>query len=587
MEDALMAFDAGILRCVMHEIDTLKESRIEKIHQPSNDEIIIALHSATKKTKILINAGSNYPRINLTETTSENPPKAPNLCMLLRKHLNGAKLTSAYTMEYERVAVIEFEAYDEMGFKAPKYLISEIMGKYSNIILADQNKKIIALLKPIDFSISLQRQLLVGMKYELPPKQDKLNPLTVTEKEFFNIYDNASAQMKAEKFITSYFQGIASSTAREIVFSLTNDIDSLLLDVEKQTLYRVFLKIISNIKEFKAKPYLTLDADGTPREFSYIPLNHYGNQCSAEEYESFSALIDAYYSKKGTDERIRQKSADIFKLLTNAENRIVKKIAIQTEEIGECEKADEYRQMADLITANLYSIKSGRDFVQVVNYYDENMPLVNIPIDSKISPQQNAQRYYKRYAKMKKAKIELSKQIGLAREELEYIHTVFDALSKAEGETDLSQIRNELYQSGYASRMKNYSVQKTQAPKPLKFITSGGYTVYCGKNNTQNDYITTKLAEKTDWWFHVKNLPGSHVLMKCKGEEPSEKDFTESAEIAAFYSKGEGNNIEVDYTLAKHVKKPAGSKPGFVIYHVNWSAVVTPNEKRIREMQIK
>ena len=582
-----MAFDAGLLKCVVSEINELKESRVEKIYQPSNDEIVVFLHSATKKSKILINAGSNYPRILVTENTGENPQKAPNLCMLLRKHLNSGKLIGAYTLEYERVAVLEFEAYDEMGFKSSKYLIAEIMGKYSNVILADKDYKILALMKTVDFSVSIQRQLLVGMKYELPPKQDKKNPQEITESDFLAEIEKAPCGARVDKFITSTYQGIAISTAREIAFLVSGDVDVLIENVEKRTLGRVFLKIMDGIKQNSMKPYMFFDENGVPKEFSYIPLNHYGKTFKNEEYSSFSSLIDSYYSKKGQDERIRQRSGDIFRLLTNAENRIVKKISLQEDEIKDCDEAEKYRQMADLITANLYAVKGGNDFVEVVNYYDENMPTVRIPIDKRISPQGNAQRYYKRYTKLKKAKTELTKQIEISKNELIYISTVFDALTKAEGESDLLQIRNELYQSGYASRMKNYSVQKTQAPKPLKFVTSGGYTVYCGKNNTQNDYITTKLAEKTDWWFHIKNLPGSHVLMKCNGEEPSERDFTECAEIAAYYSKGEGDNIEVDYTLAKHVKKPAGAKPGYVIYHVNWSAIVTPNEKKIKEMMIK
>ena len=582
-----MAFDAGLLKCVVNEINELRESRVEKIYQPSNDEIVIFLHSATKKSKVLINAGSNYPRILVTENTGENPQKAPNLCMLLRKHLNSGKLIGAYTLEYERVAVLEFEAYDEMGFKSSKYLFAEIMGKYSNVILADKDYKILALMKTVDFSVSLQRQLLVGMKYELPPKQDKKNPQELTEGEILLEFEKAPQGARVDKFITSSFQGVAISTAREIAFLVSKDVDTTLENIEKRTLGRVFFKIMAEIKDYKANPYMVYDENGIPKEFSYIPLTHYGKTYKIEKFSSFSELVDAYYSKKGQSERIRQRSGDIFRLLTNAESRILKKISLQEEEIRESYEAEKYRQMADLITANLYAIKNANDYVEVVNYYDENMPMVKIPIDKRISPQGNAQRYYKRYAKLKKAKIELSKQIEISKGELQYISTVFDALTKAEGENDLLQIRNELYQSGYASRMKNFNLQKTQAPKPLKFLTSGGYTVYCGKNNTQNDYITTKLAEKTDWWFHVKGLPGSHVLMKCNGEEPSERDFTECAEIAAYYSKGEGNNIEVDYTLAKHVKKPSGAKPGYVIYHVNWSAVVTPNEKKIQQMQVK
>lgn len=582
-----MAFDAGLLKCVAHEINMLSESRIEKIYQPSNDEIVVFLHSATKKAKILINAGSNYPRIAITNTTSENPQKAPMLCMLLRKHLSAGKLLRAYTFGFERVIALEFEAYDEMGFKSTKYLIAEIMGKYSNIILADADKKIVALLKPVDFSISTQRQLLVGMKYELPPKQDKLDTDKITKEDFFGAYDRASKEMRIEKFITSNFCGIAPSTARSIAYELTGDIDSPMNSVSRITLASAFFKIIDDIKAGNAHAYMTSGENGEPIEFSYVPAKYFGKASTVTEFASFSELIDAYFSKKGSDERIRQKSGDILRLLTNAEGRILKKINIQTEELSECEEAEKYRQMADLITANLYQIKKGAESVDVVNYYEDEMPNIKITLDARLSPSQNAQKYYKRYSKLKKAKNELTKQIELSKLELEYIGTVFDALTKAEGETDLTQIRNELYQSGYASRMKNYSAQKTQAPKPLKFVTSGGYTVLCGKNNTQNDYITLKLAEKGDWWFHVKGLAGSHVLMQSTGkEEPSELDFTEAAEIAAYYSKASGNNIEVDYTLARHVKKPAGTKPGYVIYHVNWSAVVSPNENKIKSMQV-
>ncbi len=583
-----MAFDAGFLRCIAREIDALKESRIEKIYQPANDEIVIFLHSATSKAKLLINAGSNYPRLSLVEKTGENPQKAPLLCMLLRKHLNAGKLLCAYTLGFERVVVLEFEAYDEMGFKSKKYLFVEIMGKYSNIILTDAQKRIVALLKAIDFSSSLERQLLVGMTYIEPPKQNKLNTEVVTKEEIISAYENASPEMKIDKFITSNLMGIAPSSAREVAYALTKDIDAPLSMVDKEILSRVLIKLIEDIKNGNVKPYLILNEKGEGQEFSYLPLSYFGDKFEAREMASFSVLVDTYFSKKGTDERIRQRSSDILKLLTNAEARIIKKINIQTQELNECEEAEKYRQMADLITANLYQIKHGSSVCEVINYYDENMGKIRIPLDNKISPSSNAQRYYKKYNKLKKARVELARQIEISRGELEYISTVFDALTKAEGETDLTQIRNELYHSGYASRMKNYSIQKIQAPKPLKFITTGGYTVLCGKNNTQNDYITTKIAEKGDWWFHAKNTPGSHVLMQSAGkEEPSAQDFTEACEIAAFYSKAEGDNIEVDYTLAKHVKKPASSKPGYVIYHTNWSAIATPNEEKIKKMQQK
>ena len=582
-----MAFDAGMLSLVINEIAVLGECKVEKIYQPANDEIVLLLHSKERNVRLLINAGSNCPRINITATQSENPQKAPMLCMLLRKHLSGSKMTGARCLGFERVCELEFDAYDEMGFKSKKYLICEIMGKYSNIVLTDNDKKILALLKTIDFSVSMQRQLLVGMRYELPPKQDKLDTGSITKNDFIRAYENAPKSMKIDKFITGTFSGLAMSTARQIAFKAAASIDALLENTNEHTLCSCFFEVACSIRDKTAKPYMIYNENGEPVEFSYASLEFYGRCFKCEKMNSFGELIDAYYTKKGKNERIRQKSSDIFKLLTNAESRIVKKLAIQAQELEECNKAEEYRIMADLLTSSLYALKKGLSSVRLVNYYDEECGEIEIPLDTRLSPSQNAQWYYKKYNKFKNAKIELSKQIEIGKKELQYIETVFESLTKADGESDLTQIRDELYHSGYASRMKNYNVTKSQAPKPLKFKTSGGYTVLCGKNNTQNDYITTKLSEKSDWWFHVKNLPGSHVLMQCNGEEPSEVDFTEAAEIAAFYSKAEGNNIAVDYTYAKHVKKPAGAKPGYVIYHVNWTAYVTPNEKRIKEMQMK
>ena len=582
-----MAYDAGMLRCVISEINAIGVCKVEKVYQPVNDELVILLHAGRESYKLLINAGSNYPRMNFTVSKTENPIKAPMFCMLLRKHLAGARLLCATQYGYERACELEFEAYDEMGFKSKKYLICEIMGKYSNVIFTDSSKKIISALKTIDFSTSTQRQILPGMTYELPPKQDKIDPMHLTYSELEAVINSASSEIKCDKLITSRFQGIALSVARQLVYECTGDIDSTLGQVNREMLSKKLFSLIESIKNCTCKPYLTSSSDGAPIEYAYIPLDFYGSTYKNEQLDSFSSLVDAFYAKKSKNERIRQKSSDITRLLVNAQNRVTRKIAIQSEELLNCAKSEELKLMGDLITANIYLLKRGQKSVSVINYYDEACPSIEIELDERLSPSQNAQRYYKKYNKAKKAQIELTRQIELAKFELEYIETVFEALEKAETEADLSEIRDELFHSGYASRMKNYSASKAPTPKPLKFITTNGYTVLCGKNNKQNDYITTKLASKTDWWFHVKGLPGSHVLMQTDGEEPPEIDFTEAAEIAAFYSKAQGDNIAVDYTPAKNVKKPAGAKPGYVIYHVNWSAYVSPKEKKIAEMQSK
>ena len=582
-----MAYDAIMMGAVAHEISSLGVLKVEKVYQPVGDEIVIMLRSMKESHRLLINVGSNYPRMNLTTTQSENPSKAPMFCMLLRKHLAGAKLLSAYQDEFERVCFLELEAYDEMGFKSKKYLICEIMGKYSNLILTDADKKIISAIKLIDFSTSTQRQILPGLTYEMPPKQDKINPLEITKEEFKALFDRVNKEMKCDKFITNNFMGIALSTARQIAHTCGGNIDITLENVDFSALSKAFFNIIDNAKNNTLSPYLVCDCDGVPIEYSYTPIEYFGSGFVCGKSDSFSSAIDSFYGKKSKNEKMKQKSSDILRLLTNAESRITKKISLQTAELEKSEESEELKLFGDLITANIYLMKRGAASVTVCNYYDESCPNITIPLDTRLSPSQNAQAYYKKYNKAKKAKIELAKQIALAKDELIYIGTVFDSLSKAETESDLHEIRDELYHSGYASKMKNYTVSKQNVSKPLKFVTSGGYTLYCGKNNKQNDYVTTKLSEKTDWWFHAKNVPGSHVLMQCNGEEPSEKDFTEAAEVAAFYSKAEGNNIAVDYTLGKHVKKPAGSKPGFVVYNVNWTAYVTPSEEKIEKMKVK
>ena len=303
-----MAFDAGMLRLVVNEIKKLGECKVEKVYQPSNDEIVLMLHSIKKNVKLLINAGSNCPRINITEIQTENPQKAPMLCMLLRKHISGGKMLDAKCLGYERVCSLEFEAYDEMGFKVRKFLICETMGKYSNVILTDANSKILTVMKPIDFSTSDKRQLLAGMKYELPPKQDKLDTLEITKEQFINKFENSSQEMKCEKFITSSFLGIAPSTARQIAYKVSKSHDSRLFEVKKQTLCDTFFDFTEKMRNMELKPYLIVDEQSNPFEFSYFPLEYLGNKYRSIEYESFSKLIDAYYSKKGQNERIKQKS---------------------------------------------------------------------------------------------------------------------------------------------------------------------------------------------------------------------------------------------------------------------------------------
>ena len=597
-----MAFDAGMLAAVIHEINTVAGgARIEKVFQPGKDEVILQMRSFEGGKRLLINAGSANARIGFTEIPRENPQNPPMLCMLLRKHLNGARLVCAEQLGFERAVRLEFECRDEMGFSCTKYLIAETMGKYSNLIFADGDMRIISALKIVDFTTSSQRQVLPGMRYETPPPQDKSDPLTLSDTDLLRLISTEKEQSpdkRADKFIVETLLGVSPVVARELCFRATGYTDTPLRYCDAEVLCeQISSTLIRTLKDKSFTPCMAYDTDNAdkPCEYSFIKLTQYGGAIKTKDFESPCAMLDHYFSQRDRDERVHQRAQDVLRLLTNAESRIRRKIELQRAELAECERGEEYKKAGDLITASLYMLKRGDGEVTLTDYsdYDEatgEYRRVTVSLDTRLSPAANAQRLYKKYAKTKTARVALTEQIALATAELEYISTVSDALCRAETVTDLSEIREELYNSGYASRMKTYTSHKSSTPQVTKYKTSGGFTVLCGRNNTQNEYITHRLASGRDYWFHVKGMPGSHTVMLCADSptEPSVTDFTEACEIAAFNSKAEATQkIDVDYTLVKHLKKPPSSKPGMVIYHTYWSATVTPDAEKIADMRQK
>ncbi len=588
-----MAFDAGMLACMVHEIRTIAlGGRIEKIMQPERDEIVLQLRSTEGGKRLLINTGA-APRIGFTEVPRENPAQAPMFCMLLRKHLTGARLADIRQEGFERVVTLEFDTRDEMGFACTRRLVAEIMGKYSNLIFTDGEGKILAALKTVDFTTSTRRQVLPGMRYELPPAQDKENPLTVTRDCFSELYAAETTDRPAEKFILTRFAGISAAIAREMVMLATRHADTPVAFATADELWRGFDAVMSRIREGNYVP--TAVYDGTNAvEYAFCPLTQYAPPLESRAFDSASALLDAYFATRDREARIRQRAADVLRLLTHAESRIKKKLELQHAELRACEQADAIKKCGDLITANLWQLTRGQTEAELTDYeaWDETTGAYAtclVELDARLTPSANAQRYYKKYTKARNAKVELTKQIELGEAELAYIYTVFDALTHAETAADLAEIRDELYRSGYASRMKGYAAPRKQAaPTVAKFRTTNGYLVLCGKNNLQNEHITHKLADKNDYWFHVKGVPGSHVVMVTEGAEPDAQDFTDAASIAAHYSKAAGGaQIPVDYLLVRHVRKVAGAKPGFVVYHTNWTAYVTPDADRISAMRVK
>ncbi len=588
-----MAFDAGMLACVIAEIrEKSLGARIEKVFQPERDEIVLQMRSTEGGKRLLIRAGASDPRIGFTTEQKENPMTPPMLCMLLRKHLQGAKLSDIRQAGFDRVVTLEFETRDEMGFDCKRYLIAEIMGKYSNLVFADGEMRILAAGRTVDFSTSALRQILPGMRYELPPAQDKVNPLPLSREEFLDLMRAGSPEKPTDKWVGGTFLGISPALSREIAYRASGASDTPLGMCRPEKLADAFFEVTGAVRDNRYAPTMVL-CDGKPIEYAFLPLTHYGSDFEMRPYGSAGQLLDDFFHTRDRENHIRQRAADVLRILTAADARIRKKLDLQAGELADCEKGAEWKRYADLITANMHLIHRGDTRAEVIDYADMredgSFGTCIIPLDGRLSPSANAQRYYKKYAKSKTARVELTRQMELGGAELRYIDTVFDALSHAETSADLTEIRDELYRSGYASKMKHYAAsKKAPAPTVAEFRTSGGYRVLCGKNNVQNEYITHKLAAKNDYWFHVKGLPGSHAVLLCGEEEPDARDFTEAAEIAAAFSKGaSASNVEVDYTRVRNVKKPAGGKPGLVIYHTNWSCVVTPDANRVAGMRIK
>lgn len=575
-----MAFDAGMIAAITNELNnTIINAKVEKIHQPEKDVIILYLHNGRNDYKLFISAGANNPRINITNESYENPKTPPMFCMLLRKHLTGARVSAIRQLGFERAIELSFDTHDELGFDCVKYIYVEIMGKHSNIIFCNQDKKVANAIKIIDFTTSQKRQVLPGMMYEAPPPQDKKSPLDENMNDFINAYDTSMYRLETDKFITNNYMGISQLVAREISHKVGKN-------HSPQELWLVFNQFTERIRTNNFTPVLVRDENGKLIEYSFMPIEQYGNRAIPEIKDSFGELIDEYFTTRDKSDRIKQRAADILKLLSNTEARLLRKIQLQKNDIKSCAEKDIQKLYGELILSNIYKLEKGMTKVSLPNYYDDDLAEVEIQLDSRLTPSQNAQVYFKRYNKSKIAEVELAKQIKISEVELDYIYTVFESLTKAENETDLNEIRHELYESGYASKMRNYSVQKMKQSKPMEFVTDGGYKILCGKNNIQNDFLTFKTASKFDYWFHTKNIPGSHVVMLCDGDEPSETDFTQAAMIAAYYSKAsDGVNVAVDYTLVKNIKKPGGSKPGFVTYSTNWTAYVTPEYEAVKKLK--
>ena len=585
-----MPLDALCLSGLVHELKTnLIGGKIDKIYQPGRDEVILALRTPSGNRRLLLSANPNHPRPQLTELSRENPDTPPMFCMLLRKHLTGGRILDIIQPPLERVVEFRLETLDELGDRVERSLVLEAMGRHSNLILLDGDGRITDCLRRVDSDMSAKRQVLPGMFYRLPPVQAKRSPLGLSREELQRLLDGAPEEAQADQWLLDTFGGLSPLICRELAFQAGGSTDIRLNVLGEEGRLRLLdgLEILLNsILEYSFTPTL-ISINGKPKDFTFRLIGQYGTAAQLTTFPTFSALLDQFYEQRESMERIRQRGQDLIRSVTNARDRTARKLANQEKEVTATLDRDRLRQFGDLITSNLYTMKKGMSSLRTVNYYDPVETEVDIPLDPLLTPQQNAAKYYKEYNKAKTAQAMRTIQIEKGKKELDYLNSVLESISLAEGEKDLQEIRQELTDTGYLRRpSKAKGRDKRVTSKPMEFRSTAGLRISVGKNNTQNDLLTCKLASKQDIWFHTQKIHGSHVILWTEGSQPDLQSLQEAACLAAWFSQGrESSKVAVDYTPVKFVKKPGGARPGMVVYTTYETAYVTPNEDLIKQLK--
>lgn len=567
-----MAFDGITVSALTKELKhTLIDGRINKIAQPEADELLLTVKTTQGLRRLYISASASLPLIYLTEENKPSPMTAPNFCMLLRKHINNGRIVDITQPGLERIIHFHIEHLDELGDLCRKLLIVEIMGKHSNIIFCDDQGRIIDSIKHVSAQMSSVREVLPGRDYFIPDTMNKLDPLTVTSESFVDALQ--SRPMPLGKAIYSTFTGISPVIAEEICSLSGIESDMTAKDLSQDVLthlYNQFTIYFDNVKDGNFQPVIYYDQE-TPKDFSCLPISHFAN-LQAKHFSSVSLLLSTYYAEKNTITRIRQKSVDLRKIVQTALERNRKKYNLQSRQLADTKDRDKYKIYGELINVYGYNMEPDAKYLEALNYYTNEM--VKIPMDKTMTPQENAQRYFAKYNKQKRTFEALSELIKETKDEITYLESVSTSLDIALSEDDLIQIKEELTQSGYIRRKFTKKKVKLKS-QPFHYLSSDGYHIYVGKNNIQNEELTFHFANGGDWWFHAKGAPGSHVIVKSGGAELPDRVFEEAGKLAAYYSKNRGNDkVEIDYIEKKHVKKVNGAKPGFVIYHTNYSLVI-------------
>lgn len=538
-----MALDAICLAAVVSELKpTLTGGKIDKIYQPGRDEVVMAIRGAGQNVKLLLSANPSHPRLHLTEAVRENPAEPPMFCMLMRKHLTGARILAMTQPPLERLVEFTLECLDELGDRVERKMILEAMGRHSNLILLDSEGRIIDCLRRVDADMSAQRQIMPGMFYRLPEPRPGVPPLLGRELEF-----------------------LGKSADVEAVFALEE-----------------------RVRAEGGKPYMLLRED-KPADFSFMPILQYGPGTELREYDTFSHLLDAFYATREDSQRAGQKEQELLKAVTRTRERTMRRVGQQEIELAATAERERKRELGDILTSNLHVMEKGIEHIALMDFYDPDSKTVEIKLDPLLTPQQNAARYYKEYNKAKTAERILTEQIEKGKREIDYLDSVLENITLAEGERDLQEIRQELTATGYLRKVsKAKGREKIITGKPMEFKSSSGLRISVGKNNSQNDLLTTKSAARSDIWLHAQKIHGSHVILWTDGADPDAQSLTEAAALAAFYSQArDGKKVSVDYTPVKFVKKPSGARPGMVVYTTYQTAVVDPDPEFARKLRIK
>lgn len=585
-----MSFDGIVTNSVVSELnEEILGGKIDKIYQQEADEILLQIRNKGKNHKLLLSASSNNPRIYLTDSSKENPSSPPMFCMLLRKHLIGGIILNIEQFEMDRIVFIDISSRDELGDFSEKRLIIEIMGKHSNIILLDKNSsKIMDSIKRIPEHISRVRQIYPGLLYENPPIGDKLNPINLNKDIFIDLIDLEEKNLQIYKFFYFNFLGISPLIGREVCSMAHIDRDrtiNSLMTEDIENLYDSFNQLMTKVKDKEFTPLYIKTNDKDIKAFHALNIEQFGVN-NIYYHDSISYILDTYYRNKDTQDRINQKTQSIRKNIKNKLDRAQTKLGKQILEINESKDREKYKIYGDILSANLYKIPKGLTEVELENFYSENLGTIKIPLDPKISPAINAQKYYKRYQKLKNANNLLIKQIRESKEEIEYLENVLFNIDGAREIFEIDEIKDELISEGYIRRSSKKNVKKLKLSNPRHYISSDGFSIFVGRNNRQNDVLTMKTAHKEDLWFHIQKKPGSHVIVKTEGKEVPDSTLEEAAILAAYYSKAQNSkNVLVDYTEKKHVRKTKGAKLGMVIYENFNSINVSPSEAAIEKMK--